>query len=110
MKTIIHKSKPVKTCTLEQFADEHDLIMDVTERDEEMQKFTGHRFYASFRGVSVLEDGLIISSFGNGDNPKDAIQNYADDIEGALLRAEPHGTTSFKVTKTIQAPAKFVKS
>jgi hypothetical protein len=71
--------------TVDQFAKQHDLTMKVGER-ESWQVNTGRpRFYAEFEGVEVKIGRMLCSFYGDGDTIFEAIKDYFDRIQGALL-------------------------
>lgn len=67
--------------TIEEFADEHGLVMEVRERNE----IGNSHWYAHFKNVEVKGDGVLIGKFGNGATPGDAIANYAKEISDTTL-------------------------
>lgn len=73
--------------TLEEFADKHGLVMEVTERDKQeigplCRRF---RYYACFRGAETKVCHILRSEYGNGSTPAKAIANYARKTSGRLL-------------------------
>ena len=99
----------VKRQTIEEFADEHGLVMEVRERGRRLAEDMGlRRYYASFIGVDENGNGVLIGGFGNGDTPDEAIADYAAriselplvvdawkdsrrEIRAPILRHEPKG-------------------
>lgn len=79
MKIEMHEI-PVRT--IEEFADQHDLVLVITERKVPV----GHvmRYSAHFARVEVMGDGVLASVYGNGATPDEAIHCYAQKI--ALTR------------------------
>lgn len=78
---------PVPRMTLEDFADNHGLVLEVHERAQTVNIGYGPvaRYYAFFHGVEV-KDGPILSGItGNGDSERDAIRAYAREISNKLL-------------------------
>jgi hypothetical protein len=61
--------------TIEQFASEHGLTMEIGERP--LPADSPSRYYAAFRKCEVMERGLLISEFGNGSTKAEAIAAYA---------------------------------
>lgn len=64
--------------TIEEFADKHGLVMEVHERPKNIG--ASDRYYAHFRRISVVGDGVLSSVFGNGRTPEEAIAAYACQI------------------------------
>lgn len=72
----------IKRQTIEEFADEHDLIMEVEER----HAHEAHdKYYASFKGAEIKEGGILIGGIGDGDTVKSAIADYAHKIGLTIL-------------------------
>lgn len=76
--------KPVLTMTLEEFAEEHDLTLEVVERGIDFRD-TDARYYADFVGCEVKKNGILLSEFGDGATEEGAIANYASVISGKTL-------------------------
>ena len=76
MKINLHKIEEMK---ISEFANKHDLVMEVNERDLPV----GHplRFYACFAHTEVKDGCILIGTYGNGDCPEQAINNYAKEIQ-----------------------------
>lgn len=69
--------------TIDEFADKHELVMTVRERGG---LDTSARFYASFEDTEVKQDGgFLLSTFGDGSSPDEAINNYSLKISGETL-------------------------
>lgn len=69
-------------CTIEQFAEEHDLIMEVHERHPNSDPT---RFYARFKDAE-LSDGIVLSGvYGDGATEEEAIRAYARRISRGFL-------------------------
>ena len=83
MKINIHRNPALKKQTLEDFADKHNLEMDVFERKANNLP----KFYAHFRHVETREKGFSVGvgAYGDGETPKQAIKNYAKRISGHVL-------------------------
>ena len=43
------------------------------------------RWSAKFKGGEIIQDGCLISSFGNGKTPQEAVENYAAKIRGKRI-------------------------
>ena len=100
MNTIIERvgGGPV---SLDAFADEHRLIMRVTERAVDSGL---PRYLARFEHVEISRHGLLIGEFGNGETPAEAIQNYAHLIRGQRLVFGAYGPDR----KTFTAPNEWL--
>lgn len=79
----------VPEMTLEEFADEHGLEMDVVERRSPSRPHM--RYYAFFKGVDVRTDRMLHSVYGNGETPDKAIQDYIPKISLANIVVSIHG-------------------
>ncbi len=81
----------VKEATLAEFADQHGLEMVVKERGKEFAK-SGARYYAKFvtpsngYGVDMVEPDVLVSNFGDGHTPEEAIRNYGVEISEGVMR------------------------
>lgn len=74
--------------TIEAFADQHGLVMEVVERSKSANGPYGatlSRYSANFQHVEIMDRGMLESSFGNGNTPTDAVADYAKRIEGRRL-------------------------
>lgn len=83
MKIII---KQLPKSTIEDFADEHNLTMIVTERNNSGRSLA--RYYAHFLDAEDKESksaSVIGNSYGEGESPDEAIRRYAHNISGKLL-------------------------
>lgn len=67
--------------TIEQFAEEHDLVMVVHEPNGESPVYK-----ASFKGVEVVNAGFLYSLFGCGTTEADAINDYSRNISNQTVR------------------------
>lgn len=76
MKTTIYR---VKKYTIEEFADEHGLEMEVHEREH------FNDFYAHFKRGEIKEGSMLCGTSGSGPTPEAAIADYAKKIYGKLL-------------------------
>lgn len=64
--------------TIENFADQENLVMVVTERRKEITDVS--RYFAAFKNVEVLTNGCLASVYGDGIHPDYAIAHYAQKI------------------------------
>jgi hypothetical protein len=79
-------------CTIEEFADRNELIMEVHERPSSRVR-GALPFYAHFKGVELKEGDFLISASGDGYSPEEAINLYAMKIsEGLLIINATHPT------------------
>jgi hypothetical protein len=92
----------VARATLEEFADQHGLIMEVHER-----KYADlPQFYARFKNAEIKEDALLRGAFGDGSTPEAAIKNYAVEISGKLLVIDAYGKERREIRVPILAKSK----
>lgn len=72
---------------LEEFADQHGLTLQVTERamDDYQRRNNIPRFVAHFKGVEVASAGILSSTYGDGNTEHEAIANYAKAISTKTL-------------------------
>lgn len=84
MKIVI---KQLAKCTIEDFADAHDLTMIVGEMmHKDAQIFS--RYIAHFEDAEAKDNEhstVIGSSYGEGRSPDEAIKDYVRNISGRLL-------------------------
>ena len=73
--------------TLEIFAEQHGLVLTVTERRINLRECQPshapnglHRFYCAFRNVDIGRHGVLESTYGNGHTEAEAIADYARQI------------------------------
>jgi len=94
MKVIINK---VKEQTLEEFADEHGLIMEVNERDNETVEFIkkvhgiDDKYYARFKDTLISRPPMLEGTSGNGNTPVEAIRDYKSQISLKILKMQGPG-------------------
>lgn len=69
---------------LEAFAERHGLQIEVNERAH-VPINSDSRFYATCRGLVVMGDHVLISTFGNGRTPFKAIRAYAKELSQKRL-------------------------
>jgi hypothetical protein len=67
----------VKEMTIEEFAELHDLTMEINERPNSVPTM---RFYASFKHTEVMLGRCLGSVSGDGETIEEAIQAYAQNI------------------------------
>ena len=77
-------SKP--RITIEQFAEEHDLVMVVQEPVSPGCPGLDGCFSAHFKGVEVALGGFLYSIYGHHVTESDAINEYAKRISGKIIR------------------------
>lgn len=68
----------VPQMTIEEFAEKHDLVMEVRERPYPVG--SPGRYYASFKNSDTMEDGCIVGTHGDGPTPEAAIKDYAAEL------------------------------
>lgn len=79
----------VPEMTLEQFANENELTMEVHER--RVYRESADRYYAHFSRAEVKKDCILCSEYGDGNTPDDAIKNYGYKISMKLLVIDAYG-------------------
>lgn len=81
--------KPANRQTLEAFADQRSLTMAIMERTRtdlaRCFDYSKMRYYASFKGVDVVEGQMLSSCTGNGGTEDEALSAYARQISGKCL-------------------------
>ncbi len=75
MKTTIEN---IPYMNLVEFADKHDLELMVVERKTNAR--SDHRYYAHFKNCEIKYGNMLVGTFGNGNTPKQAIDEYASKI------------------------------
>lgn len=81
---IVMRKQPRQT--IEDFADEYDLIMEVTERRPELCGFENYnKHYACFQSAEIAAGGILQGAHGNGATPEAAIRDYKRNIAGRTL-------------------------
>jgi len=86
----------IDTMTISDFADEHDLVMVITERPGRSNEHD--RFYAMFKGAEVLEGTNILrGEFGNGYTETQAIREYGFAISNRTLVIDAMGPKRRKI-------------
>jgi len=82
MKVIINNLDRVN---LEDFANEHNLTMLVSERDITAQALSMSNYTAKFKGVEVKKGLTLEGAYGNGMTPEEAIKDYCKQISGQWI-------------------------
>lgn len=96
--TVIPHTDP--TVSLEDFADQYGLELLVQERGPDFPEY--QRWYANFKGVSIINGHLETSTFGNGSTQYYAILDYVVKIQGQKLKHDGVVFTAPKVLKYIK--------
>lgn len=89
---------PPNKITIEEFADKHDLTMEVHQRN--VNTLASDRLYAHFKRCEIKVGCCFRSSYGDGNTPAQAIANYAKEISRRLLVIDAMSTGR----KEIQCP------
>jgi hypothetical protein len=71
--------------TLKEFAELHDLVMEVGERPRWSWKDDSSRWHAAFKRAEVKGDGVLIGEWGEGPTLEKAIADYASKLPGKTL-------------------------
>ena len=71
--------------TLEEFADRHNLVMEVKERPLDCQHHG--KYTASFERAETTTPGsrILTGAYGDGETPEDAMRDYGQEISGKIL-------------------------
>ena len=85
----------IEAITLKKFADRHGLIMEVHERRRPISDPA--RYYACFKNSEIEEKGFLMSAFGDGSTPDEAISNYIKRIEFKLLVIDAYTSNRRKI-------------
>lgn len=80
---------PERPIKLESFADSHGLVMHIGRRNGFPPECS---YYASFRDIEVKDGGFLISTYGDGSTPQQAIRNYAKELSERTLIRDSMGT------------------
>lgn len=78
------RMNPVARMTLQEFAEQHNLVMEINERNPNEHPNL-LRYYASFECCEVKGDGVLIGEFGDGKTPEDAMEDYTKRISNKVL-------------------------
>lgn len=81
---------PINRQTIEEFADNHNLEMEVRELHPENRV---SQFYAHFKNAEVLRGRCLASVSGRGRTPELAIEAYAPQISGQRLVIDAYRDT-----------------
>ncbi len=108
------KRNPIKRLTIEQFADQHGLVMEIDEYatwPQHMMPFTPGRspttrFTASFEHAEVKDGPILSSAYGNGTSEAEAIADYARQISGKLLVIDATSEDRFEIEVPILSSTK----
>lgn len=68
--------------TIQEFAERHDLTMQVYERTHAE---CPDKYYAKFANSDIVEGCCLLGAYGNGHTIKSAIAAYAERISGCCL-------------------------
>lgn len=79
----------VKNQCIEAFAEEHGLVMKISERKKPVGDPS--RYYASFKSAEVKDGPVLIGKYGNGKTPEEAIKEYAKEIDMKILVIDAFG-------------------
>ena len=91
--------------TIEQFAEQHGLEMNVVERDSGFHGTNG-QFYAHFKHAETKDGCILCGEHGNGITPEKAIRDYGKKISEKTLVIDSMG----KNRRTIHVPIIVSKS
>ena len=89
MKITYHNNPDI---TLDDFAAKYGLSMNVRERTDWAERGL-YRFYASFGRLEVKVGGGLLSEYGDGATPEEAITNYCELISNKHLVRDAYQET-----------------
>ena len=81
MKIIYTPLQQAERISIQEFANRHDLVMEIRERPFPDLS----RLYALFQGAEVKEGVFLVGKTGNGSSPEKAMADYADKISGTTI-------------------------
>lgn len=96
---IIRKAKP--KMTIERFAEENNLIMEIHERPEKFRRGFPQvldKHYACFEGAEVSDRGCLCGITGNGSTEEMAIADYAQKISEEQLVIDAYKATRREIS------------
>lgn len=64
----------IEEITLEEFADKHDLVMEIGERP--YPEGDDGRYWAVFKDTAIKEGIMLVGRYGNGPTPEAAMDDY----------------------------------
>ena len=77
----------VERMTLSEFAEKHDLTLEIRERSKKMCATTNITpLYAMFKNTWVSDNGMLIGIHGNGHTEEQAMADYTLQISGRRLK------------------------
>lgn len=86
--------------SIEDFADMHDLVMEIHERGKVDREYTGWAYYAKFKDVGIVDDldgHYTALAFGNGHTEEEAIRAYATGISEKTIIVDAGKKTEGKI-------------
>lgn len=93
----------VPEMSLEEFAEKHDLIMQIRERKAMLD--SQMLYYASFKNAETKEGSCLCGSSGDGNTHKEAIEDYAKQIQFKTLIINAYKDSR----REVEVPRLFVK-
>jgi len=89
--------------TIEAFAEANDLTMIICERP--LPVGNDLRYYAHFQHCEVMDKSMLISEYGNGSTPEEAVAAYAKRINMGriVVHAYTSGRLEIKVPRLKEA-------
>jgi hypothetical protein len=101
MQTKVFELVPRTTFT--KFAETHGLVMEIRERPV-TDGGDPMRYYASFEGVEVMDNGCLVGEYGNGASHEDAIDAYARKLRGRRIAVH----AMYDDRRDIQCPNEWI--
>lgn len=66
---------------IETFADMMNLSLEINSRPRK----TDARYYAKFSCVEIMENGMLVGTYGDGRTPNEAVAAYAKQLSGKRI-------------------------
>ena len=85
---------------IQDFAEEHNLVLEVHERRNPIVRRNAGKYYCHFQNAEVLDDPVLIGEYGNGKTEEQALANYAERISYQTLVIDACG----KKRREIEVP------
>lgn len=79
--------------TIEGFALQHDLTLEMHRRDGAAQP----QYFCRFGRCEVMDNGLLVGAHGNGETEAEAIADYAAAISGRRLAVNAYLPTRYEI-------------
>lgn len=93
-----YELEEIPTYSFDEWCEMHGLTMVVKERSKKFREMLRiSRYYASPKEhVEIMDDGILRSTFGSGDTPEQAVEDYAREILGERLVKNAYGEDRYE--------------